>query len=75
MVCNTIKPGELGFKEKVDGLPAREAYVKEQLDGAHVLVCPNDKSRAFDMVVALRDDKAKNREVAIALAKQVLATR
>src|SRR5262245_47736424 len=40
MVCSSIKPSELGFKEAVTGLPAREAYVADRIDGAHVLVCP-----------------------------------
>ena len=75
MVCSSIKPSEMGFKETVAGLPAREAYVKDALDGTHVLVCPNGNARAFDVVVDLRNDKAKNREAAIALAKQVLAGR
>jgi len=75
MVCNSIKPGDIGFTEKVTGLSAREAYVRDQVDGAHVLVCPNGTSRAFDIVVDIRNDKAKNREAAIALAKQVLAGR
>ena len=75
MVCNSIKPGDIGFTEKVAGLSAREAYVRDQGDGAHVLVCPNGTSRAFDIVVDIRNDKAKNREAAIALAKQVLAGR
>ena len=74
MVCNSIKPTDLGFKETVAGLPAREAYVKDLADGAHVLVCPNT-GRAFDIVVDIRNDKAKNREVAISLAKQLLAGR
>jgi len=74
MVCASIKPGDLGFTEKVAGLAAREAYVRDQLDGAHVLVCPNG-GRAFDIVVDIRNDKSKNREVAIGLAKQVLAGR
>lgn len=72
MVCTSIKPGELGFTEAVEGLPAPAAYVREQIDGAHVLVC-RDNARAFDLVVDIRNDKPKNREVAIALAKQVLA--
>jgi len=73
MVCGSIKPGEVGFTEAVPGLPAREAYVKDVLDGAHVLVCPNGNRRAFDIVVDIKNDKPKNREAAIALAKQVLA--
>ena len=75
MMCNSIKPGEVGFKEPVTGLPAREAYVRDAVDGAHVLVCPNGTTRAFDIVVDIRNDKPKNREVAIALAQQVLAGR
>jgi hypothetical protein len=75
MVCASIKPSDLGFTETVAGLAAREAYVRDQLDGAHVLVCPNGNTRAFDIVVDIKNDKAKNREVAIALAKQVLAAR
>lgn len=75
MVCNTIKPGDIGFTETVAGLPAKAAYVRDQLDGSHVLVCPNDNARAFDIVVEIRNDKPKNREAAIALAKQVLAGR
>jgi hypothetical protein len=75
MVCTSIKPSELGFTETVAALPARAAYVKDQLDGAHVLVCPNGNGRAFDVVVDIKNDKPKNREAAIALAKQVLAGR
>ena len=75
MVCNSIKPGDVGFKEPVTGLPAREAYVKDAIDGAHVLVCPNGNARAFDVVVDIGNDKPKNRETAIALAKQLLAGR
>jgi hypothetical protein len=74
MVCNSIKPTELGFKEPVSGLPAREAYVKDAIDGTHVLVCPNN-GRGFDIVVDIKNDKKQNREAAIALAKQVLAGR
>ena len=75
MVCTTIKPSDIGFTETVTGLSAREAYVRDQIDGSHVLVCPNGNSRAFDIVVDLKNDKATNREVAIGLAKQVLAGR
>ena len=73
MVCTSIKPGELGFKEAVTGLPAKEAYVADRIDGAHLLVCPNGSGRAFDVVVDIKGDKAKNREAAIGLAKQLLA--
>jgi len=72
MVCASIKPNDLGFTETVAGLPARAAYVRDQLDGSHVLVC-RDNARAFDIVVDIKNDKPKNRETAIALAKQVLA--
>lgn len=75
MVCSSIKPGDLGFTETVAGLPARAAYVRDQVDGAHVLVCPDNNARAFDIVVDIKNDKPKNREAAIALAKQVLARR
>ena len=75
MMCTSIKPGEVGFTETVAGLPAREAYVRDQIDGTHVLVCPNGGTRAFDIVVDIRNDKPQNREAAIALAKQVLAGR
>jgi len=75
MVCASIKPSDMSFTEAVTGLAAREAYVKDALDGAHVLVCPNGNRRAFDIVVDLRNDKPKNRETAIGLAKQVLAGR
>jgi hypothetical protein len=75
MVCSSIKPSDMSFTEPVTGLQAREAYIKDALDGAHVLVCPNGNSRAFDIVVELRNDKSKNREAAIGLAKQVLAGR
>jgi len=75
MVCNSIKPSELGFTETVADLPAREAYVRDQLDGSHVIVCPNNNGRAFDIVVEIKNDKPKNREAAIGLAKQVLAAR
>ena len=74
MMCDSIKPGELDFTEPVSGLPAREAYVKDAIDGAHVLVCPNS-GRGFDVVVDVKGDKAQNRELAIGLAKQVLAGR
>ncbi len=72
MVCTSIQPGELNFTEKVDGLPAKSAYVRDQLDGAHVLVCPNNNGRAFDVVVEIKNNKPQNRAAAIALAKQVL---
>ena len=75
MVCSAIKPGDLGFTETVAGLPARAAYVRDQVDGSHVLVCPDNNARAFDIVVDIKNDKPKNREAAIALAKQVLARR
>ena len=75
MVCTSIKPSDIGFTETVAGLPARAAYVRDQIDGSHVLVCPNGNARAFDIVVEIRNDKPKNREAAIALAKQVLAGR
>jgi hypothetical protein len=74
MVCANIKPSELGFTETVDGLAASAAYVRDLLDGSHVLVCRNN-ARAFDIVVDIKNDKPKNREAAIALAKQVLAGR
>ena len=73
MLCNSISPKELGFTEPIPGLPAREAYVKDALDGSHVLVCPNGNARAFDIVVEIKNNKAQNREIAVALAKQVLA--
>ena len=73
MVCASIKPSELGFTEPV-AVPAGAAYVRDQLDGAHVLVCP-ENARAFDIVVDIRNDKPRNREAAISLAKQVLAGR
>jgi hypothetical protein len=47
--------------------------VRDQIDGSHVLVCPGDNARAFDIVVDIRNDKPRNREAAIALAKQVVA--
>ena len=72
MVCTTIQPGELNFTEKVEGLPAKAAFVRDQLDGAHVLVCPNNNGRAFDIVVEIKNNKPQNRTAAIALAKQVL---
>lgn len=75
MVCTSIKPADIGFTEPVPGLDAREAYVRDQIDGTHVLVCPNGTARAFDVVVEIRNDKAQNREAAIGLAKQVLAGR
>jgi hypothetical protein len=40
-----------------------------------VLVCPNGSARAFDIVVDIKNDDAQNRDVAIGLAKQVLAGR
>jgi hypothetical protein len=73
MVCNSIKPSDVGFTETVEALPARAAYVRDQIDGSHVLVCRNNNGRAFDIVVDIKNDKPKNREAAIALAKQVLA--
>jgi len=75
MVCTSIKPSELGFTETVEGLPAPAAYVTDRIDGAHVLVCRDNNARAFDIVVEIRNDKTRNREAAIALAKQVLAGR
>jgi len=75
MLCTSIKPSEMGFTETVEGLPARAAYVRDQLDGSHVLVCRDNNARAFDIVVDIRNDKPKNREAAISLAKQVLAGR
>ena len=75
MVCTSIKPSDLGFTETVEGLPAPAAYVRDQIDGSHVLVCRDNNARAFDIVVEIRNDKTKNREAAIALAKQVLAGR
>ncbi len=72
MVCTSIKPSDLGFTETVDGLSAPAAFVRDQIDGSHVLVC-RDNARAFDIVVDIKNDKPKNREAAIALAKQVLA--
>ena len=75
MVCASIKPSDLGFSETVEGLPARAAYVRDQIDGTHVLVCRDNNARAFDIVVDIKNDKARNREAAIALAKQVLAGR
>ncbi len=73
MVCTTITPSDVGFTEAVEGLPARAAYVRDQIDGSHVLVCRDNNARAFDIVVDIRNDKPRNREAAIALAKQVLA--
>lgn len=75
MVCTSIKPGEIGFTEPIAGLAAREAYAKDAIDGTHVLVCPNGNARAFDIVVNIKNDKPKNREAAIALARQVLGGR
>jgi hypothetical protein len=75
MVCSTIQPADLGFTERVEGLPARAAYVRDQIDGSHVLVCRDNGARAFDIVVDIRNDRARNREAAIALARQVLAGR
>jgi len=74
MVCTSIKPSDLGFTETVAALPAQTAYVRDQIDGSHVLVCPKD-GRAFDIVVDIKNDKPNNRAAAIALAKQVLAGR
>ena len=75
MVCSSIRPSDVGFTETVEGLPARAVYVRDQLDGSHVLVCRNNNARAFDIVVDIKNDKSQNREAAIALAKQVLARR
>jgi hypothetical protein len=74
MVCTSIKPGDVGFTEAVEGLPAKAAYVRDQIDGSHVLVC-RDNARAFDVVVDIKRDKSQNRAAAIALAKQVLTSR
>ena len=74
MVCTSIQPSELGFTERVDGLPGR-AFVKDAIDGSHVLVCRDDNARAFDIVVEIKNNKPQNREAAIALAKQVLERR
>ena len=74
MVCTSIQPSELGFTESADGL-AERAYVKDAIDGSHLLVCRDDNARAFDIVVDIKNDKPQNREAAIALAKQVLASR
>ena len=74
MVCNGIAPSELGFTESVSGLSAKSAYIKNGVDGAHLLVCPNN-GRAFDIVVEIKNDKAQNREAAIRLARQLLATK
>lgn len=71
MVCGSIQPGELGFTETVDGIPGR-AFVRDQIDGTHVLVC-RENARAFDIVVDIKNDAPANRAAAIALAKQVLA--
>ena len=71
MVCTSIKPSDIGFTETVAALPARAAFVRDQIDGSHVLVCPNDDARAFDIVVDIRNDKPQNREAAITLAKHV----
>ena len=75
MVCSSIQPSDIGFTEPVAGFPAGTAYVRDQIDGTHVLVCPNDNTRGFDIVVDIANDKARNRELAIALAKQVQAGR
>ena len=74
MVCNSIKPADVGFTEPVEWLSAQAAFVRDQVDGAHVLVCRTN-ARAFDIVVDIKNDKAQNRQAAIALAKQVLAGR
>jgi hypothetical protein len=74
MVCNSIQPADLGFTEPVAELPGR-AFVRDQIDGSHVLVCGESNARAFDVVVDIRNDKPANRAAAIALAKQVLASR
>ena len=57
MVCASIKPSDMGFTETVPTLPARAASVRDQIDGSHVLVCPNGNARAFDIVVDIRNDK------------------
>jgi hypothetical protein len=75
MVCTSIKPSDMGFTETVTALPARAAYVSDKIDGSHVLVCPNGNARAFDIVVEITNDKPRNREAAMALARQVLAGR
>ena len=49
--------------------------MRDQVDGSHVLVCRDNNARAFDIVVDIRNDKPRNREAAIALAKQVLERR
>jgi hypothetical protein len=75
MVCTSIQPRDVGFTETVEGLPGRASYVRDQVDGSHVLVCGDNDARAFDIVVDISGDKARNREAAIGLAKQVLAGR
>src|SRR5262245_49379015 len=61
MLCGSIAPSEIGFTETLEGLPAKAAYVRDQADGSHVLVCRNN-ARPFDMVAEIKNDKAKNRE-------------
>ena len=68
MLCNTVKPADLGFTDPVPGLES--AWVRDQVDGAHVLVCRPNR-RAFDVVVNIRDVSSENREQAIALARQL----
>ena len=67
--CNGTMPAEIGFKEKVDGLGVT-AYVADQADGTHLLVCR--ENAPFDLSVDLADD-AKARAAAMTLARQVLA--
>jgi hypothetical protein len=71
MMCSSVQPADVGFTEKVEGLPAPAAYVRDVIDGTHVLVCRRN-ARAFDVVVNIKEDKAQNRAAAIALAKQLL---
>lgn len=73
MVCGRIAPSDMGFTEALEGLAAQAAYVRDQVDGSHVLVCRHNNARAFDVVVDIKNAKSQNREVAIALAKQILA--
>ena len=69
LACNAAMLTELGFKEKVDGLGVT-AYVADQADGTHILVCRENAT--FDLSVDLADN-VKARAAAMTLARQILA--
>jgi hypothetical protein len=68
MACNGTMPQEIGYKEKLEGL-GHTAYIADQGDGSHVLVCRGDSPFEIGVDVG---DSAKARAAATALAKKVL---